>query len=285
MRGIATTIEAVRPGTMTELLDLLAERPKARPIAGGTDIMVRYEAGGIENENFIDLTGLRSELRTLRLDAQALSIGPLTTFWDVRRDAGAIAAFPLLEQVARTIGAVQIQGRGTWAGNIGNGSPAADGVAALLVYDAEIVLESRGGRRTVPVNGFFTGYKVMDLRPGEFIREIRIPRREGDRRQAFHKVGTRLAQAITKVGLAVVQRGDGSWRVAGVSLAPFVTRYAGIEAVLNGGGAIRREELRQAIDAEVKPIDDLRSTAAYRKKVFRALLESELTEAGVDLRD
>jgi xanthine dehydrogenase small subunit len=143
---------------------------------------------------------------------------------------------------------------------------------------------ARAGGRTTPLNGFFTGYKVMDLRPGEFIREIRLPRREPDRRQAFHKVGTRLAQAITKVGLAMNQRFDETWRVAGISLAPFVTRYPGIEAVLNAGDSIQRDDLRQAIDAEVKPIDDLRSTAGYRKKVFRSLLESELEGAGVELR-
>jgi len=273
VRGLLTAIEAVRPKSIAELLDVLAQRPGARPIAGGTDVMVRLEAGLDPAECYVDLTGLGKDLRYVRTDDGHLEIGGLATFWDVRTDASVVRRFPLLEEAARTIGAVQIQSRGTWAGNVANGSPAADGVAALLCYDAEVVCVSKGGRRIAPLHGFFTGYKVMDLRPGEYIAAIRLPVKDADRRHAFHKVGTRRAQAITKVGLAFAQRADGSHRVVGISMAPFVTRYAGIEAVLDKRGS--RAELDAALDALVKPIDDIRSTAVYRKRVFAALVSSE----------
>ncbi len=274
MRGLLGAIDAVRPRSTRELAEQLAAHPGARPIAGGTDVMVRLEAGFAAAESYVDLSGLAGELRTIRVEEKQVEIGALATLWDVRRNVEVVRRFPLLEEAARTVGAVQIQSRGTWAGNIANGSPAADGVAALLCYDAEVVLVSKAGTRTAPLHGFFTGYKKMDLRPGEYISAIRLPLQEPDRKHAFHKVGTRRAQAITKIGLAFLQRADGSHRVAGISLAPFVIRYTGIEAVLDRGGSAA--ELDAAIAAEVKPIDDIRSTATYRRKVFAALLKSEI---------
>jgi CO/xanthine dehydrogenase FAD-binding subunit len=285
MRGLLSIVEAARPESVAELLELLAARPRARLIAGGTDVMVRLEAGQQGDESYLDVTGLAPELRYVRLSQSHLEIGALATFWDVRRAGSVVAEFPLLEASARTIGAVQIQSRGTWAGNVANASPAGDGVGALLACDAELVLESaKAGRRIRPLHGFYSGYKKMDLKPGEFIREIRLPRIAPDRYHAFHKVGTRRAQAITKAGLVLNHRADGTWRVVGISLAPYVTRYPAIEDLLNvqsPAAPLTREALRQAVDAEVKPIDDLRSTSSYRRRVFRQLLESELVTRGL----
>src|SRR5512140_966296 len=122
MRGVLSVIEAIRPASLNELLTALAD-PAARPLAGGTDVMVRLEAAIQDDATSVDLSGRASELRYVRLEAEALAIGPLATFWDLRIRPDVIVEFPLLEAAARTIGAVQIQGRGTWAGNIANGSP------------------------------------------------------------------------------------------------------------------------------------------------------------------
>lgn len=281
MRGLLSLIEASRVTSVDQLLDRLAEPHDAgppHPIAGGTDIMVRLEAGQQKGERFIDVSGLAGNLGGLRLMPDGLEIGALSTFWQLRGRADIVAAYPLLALAAATIGAVQIQSRGTWGGNIANGSPAADGVAALLAYDAEVVLLSRAQRRTVPLHGFATDYKKMDLRPGEFIEAIRLPPAGGDRHTAFHKLGTRRAQAITKIGLTLRQCAGGDWRVVGTSLAPFVTRYPDIEAVLNaaGAGAPDPDALERAVMATVKPIDDIRSTAHYRRAVFGRLLASEV---------
>jgi xanthine dehydrogenase small subunit len=280
MRGLLFAIDAARAASVDDLLAHLAGPHADGPpelIAGGTDVMVRLEAGVPARARYVDVSGLADELGRIELDAEGLTIGALATYWQLRSRADVVAAYPLLAAAAATVGAVQIQGRGTWGGNIANGSPAADGVAALLAYDADVVLRSRAGRRTAPLHGFFTGYKTMDLRPGEFIEAVRLPRADGDRRAAFHKVGTRRAQAITKIGLTLRQRGDGAWRVVGTSLAPFVTRYPDIEAVLDaaGGAAPDAALLNAAVAAAVKPIDDLRSTAHYRRAVFGRLLASE----------
>lgn len=281
MRGLWVDIAARRPTSTADLLDALAADPKLALIAGGTDIMVRLEAGAPLPPAFLDLSGLAAELRHITVTEEAVELGALTTFWDVRTHPAAAAdgvlarEFPLLEEAARTVGAAQIQGRGTWAGNVANGSPAADGVAALLAYDAFVVLAAQGGRREAPLRGFFTGYKSMNLRPGEFIAALRIPRVGPDLRHAFHKIGTRRAQAITKVGLIATRRADRTHRIVGTSLAPFVTRYAGLEALFDGAdGTPAPDALRAAVRAEVKPIDDIRSTAAYRLAVFARLLAS-----------
>jgi len=285
MRGLLSVIEASRPRSMEDLLDRLAGTPAPRLIAGGTDIMVQLEAGNqAEGEEFLDLTALASDLRYHEMDDDYLEIGALGTFRDTRQRSDIIAAFPLLELSARTVGATQIQTRGTWAGNIANGSPAADGVAALLAYDAELVLLSRTGHRTTPLHGFFSGYKKMDLRSGEFIAAIRLPRAAPDRFHEFWKVGTRRAQSITKVGLTLNWRADGTWRIVGTSLAPFVTRYEGLERVfgelseqaarLDGDqrAAAVATAVLAAVDTEVKPISDIRSTASYRRQVVLNLL-------------
>lgn len=289
MRGILSVIEASRPRSMEDLLDRLASSPMPRLIAGGTDVMVRLEAGNqADGLDFLDLTALAPELRYHQMDDDFLEIGALGTFRDTRQHREIVAAFPLLELSACTIGATQIQTRGTWAGNIANGSPAADGVAALLAYDAELVLLSKSGHRTTPLHGFFSGYKKMDLLPGEFIAAIRLPRAAPDRFHEFWKVGTRRAQAITKVGLTLNWRADRTWRIVGTSLAPFVTRYEVLETLF-GELSDQPEHLDRdqraaemsmavraaiavAVDAEVKPIDDIRSTATYRRRVVLNLL-------------
>ncbi|HYR98312.1 MAG TPA: FAD binding domain-containing protein, partial [Gemmatimonadales bacterium] len=164
------------PGTVPEALDMLASDGAAVPIAGGTDLLVHWPVRVEAHERtYVDLSRLDS-LRPLRWTADELLLGGLTTYWDVIRDALARAEFPLLVNAARQVGAIQIQARGTWAGNIVNASPAADGVPVLMAYDAVVVLESRRGREEVPLDRFYSGYKEMKRRPDQLVVAIRLPR-------------------------------------------------------------------------------------------------------------
>lgn len=278
MRGLVAGLNAVRPRTVDELLGELAAMPRPTLVAGGTDVMVRLEAGLPEGPRFIDMSALADSLRYIHVEPTHVELGALVTYWDTRLRRDLVEEFPLLEQAARTVGAVQIQGRGTWAGNIANGSPAADGVAALLALDAEVVLQGRSGRRTWPLHGFFSGYKTTAMTPDEFIAAVRLPRGRADRWFAFHKIGTRRAQAITKVGLTLRAAADGTHRVVGTSLAPFVIRYTAIEELLDHSGAVDPAALAAIVQRNVKPIDDIRSTAAWRRAVFHRLLLSELKD-------
>lgn len=278
MRTLVSELDAIRPRTVEELLGELAATPRPTIIAGGTDVMVRLEAGLPEGPRFVNLSGLADSLRYIHVEPAHLELGALVTFWDTRLRRDVMEEFPLLELAARTVGAVQIQSRGTWAGNVANGSPAADGVAALLALDAEVVLRSRFDTRTLPLHRFFTGYKTTLMAPDEFIAALRLPRGPADPWHVFHKIGTRRAQAITKVGLTMRRRHDGTHRVVGTSLAPCVIRYEAIEALLDRPGTVDPAGLAALVERDVRPIDDVRSTATWRRAVFHRLLLSELKD-------
>ncbi len=200
-----------------------------------------------------------------------LILGGTTTYWDLIRDPRSAKDLPLLVDAARQVGAVQIQARGTWAGNIANGSPAADGVPVLMAYDAVVVVQSERDICEIPLSEFYFGYKKMLLADDQLITSIRVPLAPRTNHR-FDKVGSRRAQAIAKVGLATVRAEDG-WRVVAASLAPTVCRCPAVEALLDSGkDADTPASFETALAADVSPIDDIRSTAEYRRRVAARLL-------------
>jgi len=186
--------------------------------------------------------------------------------------------FPLLCRAASETGSIATQNRGTLGGNIANASPAADSPPALLIYDAELELVSANGSRWVPYHGFWKGYKQIDLRDGELIRAIRLPRNKSYAKQFYRKVGTRRAQAISKVCLAGAAQMDAGRivdaRIALGSVAPTVLRATETEKLLRGEkptpATLRAAQVTLA--REIAPIDDIRSTAQYRRRVAQNLL-------------
>ncbi len=259
------------PRDLDEALDLRARHPKATPIAGGTDLGVRWPqriAG--DPADWLDLSGV-AELRTHTWTDDELVLGAGTTYWDVIRDPRVVGALPLLVRAARQVGAVQIQARGTWGGNVVNASPAADGVPVLMAYDAVLELRSREGTEEVPLSEFYLGYKQMRLGPDQLLTGIHIPRRTYDF-EWFEKVGSRSAQAITKVGVAVTRRAA-DWRVVANSVAPTVCRCRTVESLLAEERPVSDpSDLAPVLAADVSPIDDVRSTARYRTEVLARIL-------------
>lgn len=266
------------PENFSEAVAYKAANPLAIPMAGGTDLLVRWpEALDRHDRSYIDMWAL-DELRPLRWTEGTLELGALTTYWDVLQDDRIGREFPLLQEAAQTVGAIQIQARGTWAGNIANASPAADGVPVLMVYDAVVVLASAAGRREVPLCDFYHGYKELECTNEELIQKIVLPRRQ----HTFHhfiKVGPRRAQAITKVGAALA-RSKAGWRVVANSMAPTVCRCPHLESLIEERVTVRGpEDLLEAIRKDVSPIDDIRSTARYREKVMSRILYYALRDA------
>jgi len=222
------------------------------------------------DRSYLDLSQLE-ELRGHHWTEDELVLGALSTYWETIRDEQAERELPLLAAAGRQVGAVQIQARGTWAGNIVNASPAADGAPVLMAYDAIVDLVSAEGEESIPLADFYLGYKKMRRTPSQLIRRIRVPRREYDV-EIFEKVGSRRAQAITKVGVAVTHSSSG-WRVVANSAAPTVCRCRSVEALLEAGETLSRpEDLDEALAADVAPIDDIRSTARYRRVVLARVL-------------
>jgi CO/xanthine dehydrogenase FAD-binding subunit len=286
------------PRTLDEAFALLAEASPGgtasgtplTPIAGGTDLMVRITGEiGEPPARLIDLSRL-GELRGIAADGDAIVIGALSTYADIRRSAACREHLPALVEAAATIGAAQIQNRGTLGGNIANASPAGDTLPVLLALDAEIVVGGARGERTIAATDFWTAYRRTALAPDELILRVRIPL-AGGREERFRKIGTRRAQAISKVVMAVAWRdggpvaGGAPWRdvrVALGSVADRPIRVTRTESVLEGASPTPEtaDQAAETLASEIQPIDDVRSTADYRRTVAARVLHRIVRDAG-----
>jgi xanthine dehydrogenase small subunit len=256
------------------------------PIAGGTDVMVAITGELREPPaRMLDLSRL-DELRGISLERGAIVLGARTTYSELRRSALVTEHLPALAEAAATIGAAQIQNRGTLGGNTANAPPAGDTLPILLATDATILVGGQRGEREIPAAAFFLGYRRTELAPDELVLHVRIPLPKG-RQVRFRKVGTRRAQAISKVVMAVSWRelGETGWgdlRVALGSVAPTPIRALATEAVLEG--ALPTPEVAdrasETLAGELSPIDDVRSTADYRRTVAARVLHRIVREAG-----
>src|SRR4051812_36892366 len=268
----------------------MAEAPIARPIAGGTDLMVNLTGElGEPPERIVDLWGVDA-LRGIAIEGDAIVIGALTTYTDIRRSALCREHLPVLVEAAATIGAAQIQNRGTIGGNIATASPAGDTLPVLLAADASFVLGSVRGERTVAASAFWPAYRETALARDELLVRINIPLAAGYELR-FRKIGTRRAQSISKVVMALGwwEGGPGApsaaWRdvrLALGSVAATPIRAAATEAALEGRPPTPETADRAAevLAAELAPIDDVRSTAEYRRLVAARVLHRFIREAG-----
>jgi CO/xanthine dehydrogenase FAD-binding subunit len=285
MRAYIPSYNLTTPASLNEALALIGNEPGVwRPFAGGTDLMVLLEAGKLAHRNYVNIWPLK-ELRGITVADDFITIGALTTYTDVQADPVLRREFPMLCQAASETGGLAIQNRGTLGGNIVNASPAADSPPALLAYDAEIELVSSSGSRWIPYDGFHRGYKQMDMSPDELLTQIRLPRTTSGLQQYYRKVGTRKAQAISKVCFAAVARVEAERvtdaRIVLGSVAPVVLRCKETENAIRGQ-ALDAETVklaRETLRREISPIDDVRSTADYRLRVAANLLVDFLVTA------
>lgn len=245
---------------------------RCRPIAGGTDLMVLFEAGKLPKGSYLDISKLK-ELKGIKQTNEYVQLGALTTYSEILESQVMHAEFKMLCEAARLTGAVAIQNRGTLGGNIVNASPAADSPPALLVYDTEIELTSLNGSRWVAYETFHKGYKQMDIKPGELLTQIRIKRNTKETHQYYHKVGTRKAQAISKVCMAALaqKKGDtvSKFRLAYGSVAAIPLRCFNTEKAIEGQKLSQTliNNAAQVLEKEITPIDDVRSNKEYRRIV------------------
>ena len=243
------------------------------PVAGATDLLVAANFGTLTATRFLNLWNLEP-LRRIALRDDILQIGALCTYTALIRSRLVQRRLPMLVSAAREVGGLQIQNRGTLGGNVANGSPAGDTLPVLAAAEAVVVLRSMDGERRVPFAEFYTGYRASVLRPDELIVGFEVPLIEG--RQWFRKVGTRAAQAISKVVMAAV-RGTRP-RIALGSVAPTVIRLRRVEQALAQGANM--DDAVRLLGEDIRPIDDLRSTAAYRRDVAANLLRRFWADTG-----
>jgi len=282
VRAFIPAYQLVTPQSLSEALTIIASDSCAwRPFAGGTDLMVLLEAGKLPHQNYLNIWKL-PELRGIEVTDTFVSLGALTTYTEVQNHEILRKEFPMLCQAAKETGGIAIQNRGTLGGNIVNASPAADSPPALLAYDAELELVSKHGERRIPYFKFHSGYKQMDIRPDELLRTIRLPRAANRLTHYYRKVGTRKAQAISKVCFAAVgSMTDGkieTVRIALGSIAPIPLRCVQTENALRNQTIDSIAAARAIFASEISPIDDLRSTRDYRLRVSLNLLEHFIDE-------
>jgi CO/xanthine dehydrogenase FAD-binding subunit len=280
-----------RPGTLAELCRTLSARAgrkeKTVLLAGGTDWIVERRLAPPEDPDHLPLVldvSRLPEMRAIAVAKEIAIIGAAATFLEIKSHPVLSRRAPVLTAMAREVGAVQIQARGTLGGNLASASPAADGAAALMALDADVVLASIHGERRVPLTQFFTGYRATRRAEDEVIVRVEFTLPRTGAHQVWRKVGTRAAQAISKVALAAVaevergrgvRSGFGMASVAPVTVSLPTVRALGLASSLS---LVSDEELDAATRRDIAPIDDLRSTAAYRTHVASALVKGFFRE-------
>lgn len=279
MRAFVPEYEMKTPESLNETLQILARQPgEWKVFAGGTDLMVVFETGKLSHKKFLNINHI-PELKELLVNEEDVMIGAGCTYRQIQENPVIRQEFPMLVDAAKLTGAVAIQNRGTIGGNIANMSPAADTPPALLAYDADIILLSTKGYRVLAYKYFHQGYKQADLRPNEIIMAVRLKRNQGMTHDYYRKVGTRSAQAISKVCMAatasVNRHGKIEWIHLGLgSVGPIPLRAIRTEHFLFQKELTPEliKEGRKALLAEITPIDDIRSDAVYRREVAGNLL-------------
>ena len=265
MRSAVSTLELRRPRSIREALTMLRDDGPLVPLAGATDLYVALNFGTLTATRFLDLWPLEP-LRRIEMRGDVLSLGALVTYTGLTRSRLVKQRLPMLVDAARLVGGIQIQNRGTIGGNIANGSPAGDTLPVFAAADAVVVVRSASAERRIPFVDFYSGYRSTVIRADELIVAIEVPAVQGT--QWFRKVGTRAAQAISKVVIAAVR--SESPRVALGSVGPVVVRARMAEQALAAGQGI--DAAVAALQTEITPIDDMRSTAEYRRVVAGNLL-------------
>jgi len=278
MKSYLPEFHLTKATSLKHALDIISTST-ITPIAGGTDIMVLLDAGKLPPGNFLDINSIDS-LKNITEDGDYIYIGALNTFTDIRENNLCQQYFPMMCEAGRWSGARAIQNRGTIGGNICNASPAGDTPPALLCYDAEIELSCVDGTRWINYHEFHLDYKKLEKKPHELLTQIRIKKTNPNRFELYQKVGTRLAQAISKICFAGLIEFDADKRVKKVRLSwgamgPYVLRSFKVEDFICGNkidDALIESSVKK-LGQELSPIGDIRSSADYRKRVAMNLLK------------
>lgn len=279
---LLSNIQVASPRILKDALQMLDEkREKIRIIAGGSDMILQLKDRVIHTDELLNIKFLEPELRYIRMSDSELHIGALTTYSDIVHSILTRKHAPLLVEASRTVGAIQLQNTATIGGNLGNASPAADGIPPLYALDAMIVLSSVNGDRELPIEDFFVGYRKKAMEPNELIREVHFPAMQVPPEDSVYmKLGLREANAIAIVDVAIwARRGAGQrnlvdTRIALGAVAPTIMRARKAEQILRGQEV--NDELlwhtAKVAAGEADPIDDLRGSAVYRRDMITVLV-------------
>jgi CO/xanthine dehydrogenase FAD-binding subunit len=269
-----------RPATVAQALKLLARHKKSAILAGGTDLVNQLKDGGRKPEALIDIKGL-ANLQKITFAKGRLQVGALVTFSELIESETVQCHFPLIVEMARTVGSPGIRNRATMAGNICSAVPCLDSGPLLLAYDAVITAVGAAGKREIPAGDWFLGPRKTALRPGEMVSGLTIPMPPGRHAGCFVKLGRYAGEDLAQASVLAMALAGNDYRVAFGSVAPAPFRARRIEALLKGKtlDGMRLAEAKKMVAAEISPITDLRATKEYRLHMCRVMLERSLLAA------
>lgn len=278
-----------RPRSLPEALSLLEKYGKdLKILAGGTNLVVDLKAKTIRPKVIMDIKDL-AEMTGIKFDDNGEGfIGPLATVSFIKGWCISHGFYHNLRTACQHLGSFQVRNRATVGGNLCDGSPCADTAIALLTYDAKLVVNAPGRERSIALDQFFKGIGGVDLRPGEILTQITIPKLSESRGEAFYKLGYRKAMTIAIAGVAVLITPEQTSpervkdvRIALSSVAPIPMRAQKAENILIGqqGGKKFFEEAANVAAGEAEPITDIRGTKEYRREMIRIMVKNALIEA------
>ena len=279
-------IDVLSPHTLEDALTLLQQyQNDIRIVAGGSDIIIQLRDGVVKTEKLLNILSLK-DLKFIEEKDNRLHIGSLSTYTEIINSQQIKRHAWILRDAAKQIGAVQLQNTATIGGNLGNASPAADSLPPLYALGATVVTRSIGGRREIPIEKFFSGYRKTTLKPDELIEEIYFDRLNSNDAAAYLKLGLRKANAISIVDVAVAlrQKVRNSYNHVNVALgavAPTIVRAHSCEQALIGKNLtdISLKEAAKLASQDVSPITDIRGSAEYRRRVVSSLVYQALHSA------
>lgn len=280
------------PKTLTDALAYYKDNLDATLFAGGTDILVGMETGKVHPTKILDLKSLTSELSYIKEKDESFHIGSLTTILELERNERFINRFPFLVKAASVLGSWQVRTSATVGGNICNGAPSAELTPSWLVLRAKVCIATQEGKdKIIPVEEFLLGPGKVNLQNGEILKAIIIPQQ--DKRlvggYGFRKLRRSMDVAVVNMACSMVINREGIVEQAKIALGavcPVVFRATKAEDMLNGKEITDEliEEVAEVCAQLAKPIDDVRSTADYRREMVRIYTIETLKEArGVKL--
>lgn len=275
------------PNSVADAIAYLGEHPEATPFAGGTDLLVGLEYEKVTLTNILDLKALTPELGYIREEDGYLRVGALATVSQLANHPGVGKKYPFLAKAASMLGSWQVRSSATVGGNICNGAPSAELTPCWLVLDAKVVVVGPNGERTVPVADFLAGPGKVNLAHNELLKEIVVERQDPRLEGGYHcrKLRRSMDVAVVNMAASVVTDHQGVVRMARIALgavAPVAFRVPEAEAALVGSPLTEATvaEAEKACRAAAKPIDDIRSTAAYRREMVGICMREMLTQLG-----
>ncbi|MEM0020586.1 MAG: xanthine dehydrogenase family protein subunit M [Fervidicoccaceae archaeon] len=288
-RVIPASFEYHEPKTLDEALKLLNELgDAARILAGGTDLLVKMKSRSIEPKHIINIKRIEG-LRYISEEGGLIKIGALTTWRDLERSQQIRQKLPALYDAVKSMGSVQVRSMATIAGNLCNASPAADSAPPLLVHEAKVIAVSLRGKRTIPIDQLFLSPGKTSLLPSEMLIEIDIPLPPYNSSSSFLKLA-RTSMDLAKASAAVYIKMNGDVvedakiALGSVAPTPILAKKAAAELI---GKKASEEVISKAssiVASEISPIDDIRSTAFYRRKVSPILVSDAIHMAISRLR-